>query len=114
VYGSCVIVGRAVVITFLTLFLGLVYGPIDVALFAPPEVARIELHLDGTKVADLGPPWRATIDLGPEVAPRELIARRYDRGCAGGRAPQKQKRCIHPIFAFRFSAFESPRRMNFH
>jgi hypothetical protein len=68
------IVDRVVVITFLTLFLGLVYGPIDVALSAPPEVARMDLLLDGTKVADLGPPWRTTIDLGPEIAPRELVA----------------------------------------
>lgn len=67
-------VDRVVGITFLTLFLGLVHGQIDVALSAPSEVARIELHVDGAKVADLGPQWRATIDLGPEIAPRELVA----------------------------------------
>lgn len=61
-------------ITFLTLFLHLVQGPIHVALSASPDVARIELQVDGTKAADLGPPWQASVDLGPELAPRELVA----------------------------------------
>ena len=39
-------------IAFLTLLLGLVHGPVDVALSAAPEVARIELFVDGAK---LGP-----------------------------------------------------------
>jgi hypothetical protein len=62
------------VITFISIFLGLVSGPISIALSAPPEVTRIELHVDDAKVADLGPPWRASLDLGPELAPRELVA----------------------------------------
>jgi hypothetical protein len=73
------IVGRAAVITFLTLFLGLVHGPIFVALSAPPEVARVELRIDGERAADLGPPWQANVDLGPELAPHELVAVAYGK-----------------------------------
>jgi len=65
------------VIAFLTLLLGLVHGPVDVALSASPEVARIELLVDGAKVAEIGPPWRARVDLGAELAPRELVAVAY-------------------------------------
>jgi hypothetical protein len=67
------------VIAFLTLFLGLVHGPITVALSAPPEVARIELLVDGAKTVDLAPPWQARIDLGAELAPHELLAVAYGR-----------------------------------
>lgn len=61
-------------IAFLTLLLGLVHGPVDVSLSASPEVARIELFVDGAKIAEVGPPWRARIDLGAELAPHELVA----------------------------------------
>lgn len=61
-------------IAFLTLFLGLVYGPVTVELSAGAEVARIELFVDGRRAAELGPPWAVTIDLGPEIAPHELLA----------------------------------------
>jgi len=66
------------VIAFLTLFLGIVVGPQAVELSAGPGVARIELSLDGSTVASLGPPWVATLDLGRELAPRELVAVAYD------------------------------------
>jgi hypothetical protein len=62
------------VIAFLTLFLGLVYGPTTVELSAAAEVARIELFVDGRKAAELGPPWAVSVDLGPEIAPHELVA----------------------------------------
>ncbi len=69
-------------IAFVTLFLGLVYGPVTVELSAAPGVARIELSVDGEIVAELAAPWTARLDLGPEIAPRELVAVAKD---AGGR-----------------------------
>lgn len=66
--------GRAAVITFLTILLGLVHGPVSVALSAGPEVARVELLVDGAKAAELRPPWEAKLDLGSELAPHELVA----------------------------------------
>jgi hypothetical protein len=61
-------------IAFVTLFLGLVYGPVDVKLSAAPGVERIELYVDGGLVAELAEPWTARLDLGPEIVPRELVA----------------------------------------
>ena len=61
-------------ITFLTILLGLVHGPVSVALSAGPEVARVELLVDGAKAAELRPPWEARLDLGSEIAPHELVA----------------------------------------
>ncbi|MHB8800300.1 MAG: hypothetical protein ACYDBY_17775 [Thermoanaerobaculia bacterium] len=61
-------------IAFVTLFLGLVYGPVTVELSAAPGVARIELSVDGEIVAELEAPWTARLDLGPEIAPHELVA----------------------------------------
>jgi hypothetical protein len=78
-------------IVFLTLFLGLVEGPQVVELAAAYETARVEVLLDGElrAVIDGGPPWRAPIDLGDELAPRRLEA--VARDAAGeevGRAEQ--------------------------
>lgn len=65
-------------IAFVTLFLGLVAGAQVVELAVPAEVARVELRLDGEAAATLdGPPWRAQIDLGPELLPRRLEAAGY-------------------------------------
>lgn len=76
-------------IAFLTLLLGLVHGPVDVALSASPEVARVELFVDGAKLVELGPPWRARVDLGVELAPHELVAVAYgSRGERLGEARQ--------------------------
>lgn len=62
-------------IAFATLWLGIVAGPLPVVVLAGPEVARVELRLDGVTVAEMsGPPWAATIDLGGEIAPHELVA----------------------------------------
>ena len=61
-------------IAFVTLLLGVVFGVQTVELSAGPQVARVELYIDGTRAAELGPPWRATIDLGDEIAPHELVA----------------------------------------
>lgn len=64
-------------ITFLTIFLGLVHGPLAVSLSAGPDVARVELRVDGAKTAELAPPWRVDLDFGPELAPHELVAVAY-------------------------------------
>lgn len=69
--------GRVAVITFLTILLGLVHGPVSVTLSAGPEVARVELLVDGAKAAELRPPWEARLDLGSEIAPHELVAVAY-------------------------------------
>lgn len=61
-------------IAFVTLFLGIAFGVQSVELSAGAGVARIELYVDGTRAVELGPPWTATIDLGDEIAPRELVA----------------------------------------
>ncbi|HEV8631046.1 MAG TPA: hypothetical protein VGV61_12070 [Thermoanaerobaculia bacterium] len=66
-------------IAFATLWLGLVAGVVPVELLVGPEVTRVELRLDGNVVAALaGPPWRASCDLGGELAPHELLATAFD------------------------------------
>ena len=66
-------------IAFATLWLGIVAGPLPVVVLAGPEVARVELRLDGAPVAELsGAPWAATLDLGAEIAPHELVAVAWD------------------------------------
>ncbi|HVT58828.1 MAG TPA: hypothetical protein VHR45_10550 [Thermoanaerobaculia bacterium] len=63
-------------IAFLTLFLGLVNGAQQVALDAGGGIAAIELLLDGHGAGRIGgPPWTATIDFGPRLAPHHLEAR---------------------------------------
>ncbi len=61
-------------VAFVTLFLGIAFGMHSVELSAGAEVARIELYIDGTRAVELAPPWMATIDLGGEIAPHELVA----------------------------------------
>jgi len=66
-------------VEFVTLFLGLLVGVHDVEMSVSGDVARIEVHLDGAVVAVVeSPPWRASIDLGPELVPHELVAIAYD------------------------------------
>jgi len=63
-------------IAFVTLLLGLISGtyPFEVTVEGP--VAAVEYQLDGAPVARLtGPPWVASVDLGPEIRPCELTAR---------------------------------------
>lgn len=62
-------------LTFVTLLLGLTTGvrPIEVAV--GPNVAAVELRLDGRMVATLAQaPWRTSVDLGLEPEPHELLA----------------------------------------
>ena len=61
-------------IAFVTLFLGLAFGVPSVELSVGAEVARVELYIDESKAVELGPPWKARIDLGKEIAPHELVA----------------------------------------
>jgi len=63
-------------IAFLTLFLGLVTGvqPVELTV-TDPQVARVELRLDGRTVGVLGgAPWRLPCDFGAALAPHELVA----------------------------------------
>ena len=78
-------------LTFLTLLLGIVWGPRDIELSAPVGTAAVEIFLDGESVA-LKPkaPWTFRVDLGPAPAPHHLDAVARDaRGAEIGRARLK-------------------------
>jgi hypothetical protein len=80
---------RADMISFASLLLGLVFGIVEVELVAAPGVVRVELLLDGTRVAEVRRPWQAVIDLGHVPAPHELVAVAFDsKGEEVGRARQ--------------------------
>ncbi len=80
-------------IEIVTLFLGLLVGPRPVELSVGETVAAVELSLDGRRVARLeGPPWSATVDLGPELIPHRLEARAFD---AAGRPLERARRLIN-------------------
>ena len=67
-------------IVFITLLLGLISGPIPVHVTVEGPVAAVEYVLDGTVVArSEHPPWNAIVDFGPELLPRELVARALDK-----------------------------------
>ena len=77
-------------ISFLTLFLGLLYGVGTVELSVEPVVARVELYVDGSLAAEMGrPPWQARIDLGGEIAPHELVA--VARDASGARVGEARQ-----------------------
>lgn len=62
-------------IEFLSFFLVLTTGQMPVELAVAGPVAAVELRLDGRTVGTLrGEPWSTLCDLGPELAPRELVA----------------------------------------
>lgn len=64
---------------FLTLFLGLVAGPYEVALRVDSRVEVVRLELDGHKVSELRiEPWETEVDFGSELLPRELVATAFD------------------------------------
>lgn len=69
-------------ISFASLFVGLVFGIVNVELVAAAGVERVELLLDGRPVAELHEPWRTPLDLGCTPAPRELVAVAYGSGGA--------------------------------
>jgi hypothetical protein len=66
------------VVSFASLFVGFVVGIVNVQLLASGGVDRIELILDGRPVAELREPFSASLDLGCEPAPHELVAVGYD------------------------------------
>ncbi len=78
------------VIAFATFFLGIVFGLSTVELVPGEGVTRVELYLDGTRVADLTqPPWQVTVDLGKAPEPHQLLAIARDaNGNQTGRAEQ--------------------------
>src|SRR5450759_4004636 len=62
-------------ITFVTLLLGLTTGVWPIEVVVGPGVAAVELRLDGRTVATLTQaPWKASVNLGPEPEPHELLA----------------------------------------
>lgn len=66
-------------IVFLTLFLGLVSGPQIVQLAVGPGVRTVGILVDDKPAAILrSPPWRAVIDLGPQIIPGQMVAIGYD------------------------------------
>ena len=68
-------------VTFITLFLGLITGPHPVQLAVDGPVARVELWLDEEMVAVAdGPPWRVSCDFGSCMVPLFVWS-------AGGRLP---------------------------
>ena len=76
-------------LVFLTFFLGLVSGRQTISLNASPDIRTVAILLDEQKVATLQPPFTSSIDLGPRLAPRQLVAVGYDdRGNEVARATQ--------------------------
>ncbi|HSS76349.1 MAG TPA: hypothetical protein VLV54_06350 [Thermoanaerobaculia bacterium] len=66
-------------ITFLTLFFGLISGPFPVELAISGPAAAVELTVDDRASVQLqGPPWKAKIDFGRELAPHRIVARALD------------------------------------
>jgi hypothetical protein len=68
-----------VVVSFLTLFLGLVWGEHPVAVAVRGDVATVELRLDGSVAGQVaGVPWKGSVDFGPDLLPHELVAAAFD------------------------------------
>src|SRR3990167_7664921 len=77
-------------VSFATLFFGLVFGVVDVEVRVPAATDRVELLLGGERVAELRRPFGSAVDLGEEPAPGELVAIAYDTGGRElGRASQR-------------------------
>ncbi len=66
-------------VSFLTLLVGLIMGTHDVQLAVSGPVARVEIRLDDTVLAEVaGAPWHARIDLGRRIRPARLEAVGFD------------------------------------
>ncbi len=62
-------------VEFITLFLAMVWGPVDVAVAVDQRVATVELFLDGREVGSItGSPWRGRVDFGNDLLPHDLVA----------------------------------------
>jgi hypothetical protein len=81
---------NAAQVVFLTLFLGLIAGRQPVELQVGEAVKLLRVFVDGQSAATLtAPPWRATVNLGANLQPRELLAIGYGNdGDEVGRASQ--------------------------
>lgn len=79
-------------VTFVSLFLGIVFGVHPVEVLVGEEVAAVEIRLDGELVGRLeGEPWKADCDFG-ELEPRELVAISYD---ADGRELDRARQWVN-------------------
>jgi hypothetical protein len=68
-----------VTLAFLSLFFGLISGPYPVELTVDGPASAVEVLVDGRSAARIpGPPWKATIDLGRDLLPHEIVARALD------------------------------------
>ncbi|HEV7504707.1 MAG TPA: hypothetical protein VGS07_07340 [Thermoanaerobaculia bacterium] len=66
-------------ISFLTLFFGLITGSYPVEIVVNGPAAAVELTVDDRASARLpGPPWKAQINFGHELAPHRIVARALD------------------------------------
>lgn len=66
-------------ISFLTLFFGLITGSYPVELAVNGPAAAVELTVDDHASARLpGPPWKAKVDFGRDLAPHRIVARALD------------------------------------
>ena len=66
-------------IVFVTLFLGIVAGPVPIELQVSGPVQSIRLLIGGEEAARIAePPWRTSVDIGDDLTPRELVAVGYD------------------------------------
>lgn len=66
-------------LAFISLFLGLVFGPHDVEMKVTGPATRIELQVDGRAIGTIDkPPWKSVIDFGPHLLPHILVARALD------------------------------------
>ena len=64
---------------FLTVFLGLVVGPVTVELQPPAGTEHVRVLVDGDPVAEVaGEPWRAEVDFGSRLTPHLLEAEAFD------------------------------------
>lgn len=67
-------------VTFLTLFLGLVAGNQQIQVAVSPDIARVQILVDDRPLCEIaGEPWSAVCDLGRELRPREMVAVGYGR-----------------------------------
>jgi len=70
---------KPMTISFLTLFFGLITGSFPIELAVNGPAAAVELTVDDRASARLpGPPWKARIDFGHELAPHRILARALD------------------------------------
>jgi len=81
------------VVSFLTLLVGLIVGVHDVELAVSGPVARVEIRLNDTVLAELTEgPWRARIDIGRQIHPARLEAVGFD---AAGRETDRDVQWIN-------------------